>query len=201
MGVPSRPLGRPSPDPLKLRAGDANTTEVFLRILYSHVRNYFKRESQVHDVAYDALIELLAKLDDGAMPEQPVFWALTAANNAVRRELTRLRHIAIAYESSLHGGAEQPDPVELYDAREELRRINGLLAKCDEAPYRALVGAAEGLDHNELSEKLGVSPGAARMTLARARADFSEKLTAEEKWAALVGLAKRAGLVNGNRRS
>lgn len=171
---------------------------MFLRILYSHVRSYFKRESQVNDVAHDALLELLAKLDGGAMPEQPVFWALTAANNAVRRELTRLRHIAITYESSLHGGAEQPDPAALYDAREDLRRINGLLTKCNEAPYRALVGAAEGLDHNELSEELGVSPGAARMTLARARAELSEQLTAEEKLAQLVALAKRAGLVNGN---
>jgi RNA polymerase sigma factor (sigma-70 family) len=190
-------LNRSPPDPAKLRAGDPATTEVFRRILRAHVRSYFNRESQIHDVTQDALLELLAKLDAGAAPPQPVYWALTSANNAVRRELTRVRHRVIEYESQLHGMTEysEPDWVALLDAREDLRRINELLADCEEAPSRAIAGAAEGRNHRELAEQLGVSPGAARMTLARARAELSGRFSAQQKLDELIALAKRAGLL------
>jgi RNA polymerase sigma factor (sigma-70 family) len=176
---------------------------VFRRILRAHVRSYFNRESQIHDVTQDALIELLAKLEAGAQPPQPVYWALTSANNAVRRELTRVRHRVIEYESQLHGKVEhgEPDWVALLDAREDLRRINELLSDCEEAPLCALAGAAEGRDHRELAEQLGVSPGAARMTLARARADLSGRFSAQQKLDELVALAKRAGLLGSEQAS
>ncbi len=194
-----RALRRTPPDPQKLRERDRATTEAFRRILRTHVRNYFSRESQIHDVTQDALLELLAKLEAGADPENAVYWALASANNAVRRELTRVRRIVIEYESQLHGAIEgrgEPDVAALLDAREELRRINALLADCDEAPLRALEGAAEGRDHRELAERLGVSPGAARMTLSRARAELSDRMTAQQKLDHLIALAKRAGLLD-----
>ena len=192
-------LRRPPPDPQRLRERDPATTEAFRRILRAHVRSYFNRDSQIHDVTQDALLELLAKLEAGAEPEQPVYWALTSANNAVRRELTRLRHRVIEYESQVHGAVDErgePGVAALLDAREDLRRITALLADCDEAPLRALAGAAEGRDHRELAEQLGVSPGAARMTLSRARAELSERFTAQQKLDVLVALAKRAGLLD-----
>jgi RNA polymerase sigma factor (sigma-70 family) len=191
-------LHRAPPDPAKLGVGDPATTEAFRRILRAHVRSYFNRESQIHDVTQDALLELLNKLDAGAQPQQPVYWALTSANNAVRRELTRVRHRVIEYESQLHGKVEHSDPdwAALLDAREDLRRINALLSECDEAPLQALAGAAEGRNHRELAEQLGVSPGAARMTLSRARAELSVRFTAQQKLDHLVALAKRAGLLD-----
>lgn len=191
-------MTRPPPDPAKLRAGDPAVTEAFRRILRAHIRGYFRHESQIHDVTQEALLELLAKLEAGADPQHPIYWALSSATNAIRRELTRLRHQAIAYESQLHGASEASSEAEraaLLDAREDLRRINALLADCDEAPYRALAGALEGHDHRELAEQLGVSPGAARMTLARARADLSEQFSAKQKMDELISLAKRAGLI------
>jgi RNA polymerase sigma factor (sigma-70 family) len=190
-------LRRSPPDPAGLRDGDPASTEAFRRILRAHVRSYFNRESQIHDVTQDALLELLAKLEAGAQPQQPVYWALTSANNAVRRELTRIRHRVIEYESQLHGKVEhgEPDWAALLDAREDLRRINSLLHDCDDAPLRALAGAAEGRDHRELAEQLGVSPGAARMTLSRARADLSVRFSAQQKLDELIALAKRAGLL------
>jgi RNA polymerase sigma factor (sigma-70 family) len=195
-------LNRPPPDPAKLR-DDPATTEAFRRILRAHVRSYFSRESQIHDVTQDALLELLAKLDAGAQPQQPVYWALNSANNAVRRELTRVRHRVIEYESQLHGKTEhsEPDWAALLDAREDLRRINELLNDCEEAPKRALAGAAEGRDHRELAEQLGVSPGAARMTLARARAELSGRVSAQQKLDELIALAKRAGLLGSEQAS
>lgn len=191
-------LRRTPPDPKQLRAGDPAATEAFRRILRAHVRNYFSRESQIHDVIQDALLELLGKLEAGAQPEQPVYWALTSANNAVRRELTRLRHRVIEFESSQVNGVE-PDPAALLDAREDLRRITVLLKDCDEAPLRALAAAAEGRDHRELAEQLGVSPGAARMTLSRARAELSTRVSAQQKLDQLIALAKRAGLLDSER--
>lgn len=195
--VPALP--RTPPDPKKLRERDTATTETFRRIVRTHVRNYFNVDSQIHDVTQDALLELLDKLESGAQPEHAVYWALTAANNAVRRELTRVRHRAVVeYESQLHGALEggEPDVAALLDAREDLRRINALLADCDEAPLIALAAAAEGRDHRELAQQLGVSPGAARMTLSRARAELSTKFTAQQKRDYLVKLAKGAGLLD-----
>jgi DNA-binding transcriptional regulator LsrR (DeoR family) len=61
---------------------------------------------------------------------------------------------------------------------------------------RALAGAAEGRDHRELAEQLGVSPGAARMTLSRARAELSVRFSAQQKLEELIALAKRAGLLD-----
>jgi RNA polymerase sigma factor (sigma-70 family) len=196
-------LNRPPPDPAGLRAKDRATTEAFRRILRAHVRSYFNRESQIHDVTQDALLELLAKLEAGAQPQQPVYWALTSANNAVRRELTRIRHRVIEYESQLHGRVEpgEPEWAALLDAREDLRRVNALLTDYDEAPLRALAGAAEGRDHRELAEQLGVSPGAARMTLSRARADLSVRFSAQQKLDELIALAKRAGLLDSEQAS
>jgi RNA polymerase sigma factor (sigma-70 family) len=191
-------LHRPPPDPAGLRDGDPAITEAFRRILRAHVRSYFNRESQIHDVTQDALLELLDKVNAGAEPQQPVYWALNSANNAVRRELTRVRHRVIEYESQLHGKVEHGDPdwAALLDAREDLRRINALLSECDEAPLIAIAGAAEGRDHRELAEQLGVSPGAARMTLSRARAELSGRFSAQQKLEELIALAKRAGLLD-----
>lgn len=182
------------PDPAKLRAGDPEATAAFVELLWNHARAFFKRESQLHDVVHDALLELLAKLERGDEPKHPDYWALNAANNAVRRELTRLKHQAIEYESDLHGHASC-DAEALLDAREELRRINELLVDCDDAPSRALAGAAAGRDHREIAEELGISPGAARMTLARARAELGDRVDSKKKKQHLLALAQRAGLV------
>jgi RNA polymerase sigma factor (sigma-70 family) len=188
------------PDPVKLREGEAEATEAFRRLLRAHVCGYFNKESQVHDVIQDALLDLLAKLEAGAQPKHPEYWALNAANNAVRRELTRLRRRAIEYQSQLHGFGLEPhnnsaDHAELLDAREDLRKINALLADCEEAPFRALTAAVEGRDHREIAEALGISPGAARMTLARARHELSDRFTARQKIDHLIQLARRAGLI------
>ncbi|PRQ08081.1 RNA polymerase sigma factor [Enhygromyxa salina] len=185
------------PDPQKLREGEAAASEAFRRLLRAHICGYFNKESQVHDVTQDALLDLLAKLEAGAEPKHPEYWALNAANNAVRRELTRLRRRAIEYQSQLHGYGQDDgaDHAELLDAREDLRKINALLADCDEVPFRALTAAVEGRNHREIAEELGISPGAARMTLARARSELSGRFTARQKIDHLMWLARRAGLI------
>ncbi|PRQ03632.1 RNA polymerase sigma factor [Enhygromyxa salina] len=185
-----------APDPAELLAGNPDAIAAFRKLLRAHIRGYFNRESQIHDVSHDALLDLLAKLDAGAQPKHVHYWVLNSANNAVRRELTRLRHQAIEYQSSVHGPRFDPaDHASLLDAREDLRKINALLADCDEVPYRALAGAVEGRDHNEIAQELGISPGAARMTLSRARAALSDRFTAQQKIDQLILLARRAGLV------
>lgn len=189
------------PDPDQLRAGDAAAIESFRRLLRAHICRYFNKESQINDVIQDALLDLLAKLEAGANPKQPEYWALNAANNAVRRELTRMRRQVIEYESRLHGlGPRQgdrgrADHADLLDAREDLRKINALLADCDEVPLRALTAAVQGRNHREIAQELGISPGAARMTLARARTELSDRFTAQQKIDHLIRLARRAGLV------
>jgi len=179
--------------PSQLHSGDPEASEQFRRLLRAYVSQYFSRDSQIHDVSQDALLELLAKLDAGAEPREAVYWALNAGRNAVRRELTRLRHRAIEYESQVHGCIETDHAARL-DARAELRRIEALLGDTAERPKRALTSTIEGRDHNEIAAELGVSPGAARMTVARARAELSDRLSAQQKLDRLMQLARHAGL-------
>lgn len=189
------------PDPYRLREGEAAATEAFRRLLRAHICGYFSKESQLHDVTQDALLDLLAKLNAGAQPKHPEYWALNAANNAVRRELTRLRRQAIEYQSQVHGVGHQgehqdrADHAALLDAREDLRKINALLADCEDAPFRALTAAVQGRNHREIAKELGISPGAARMTLARARSELSDRFSARQKIDQLMRLARRAGLI------
>ena len=181
-------------DPNELLKGESQAAKRFRELVRRRVSSYFRRESQIHDVTQDALLELLRKLSDGERPSDAAQWVHTAARNAVRRELTRINRRVVEYESALHGLVES-DQVALLDAREDLRRITALLDEEGELAQRALASSARGSDHNELAAELGLSPGAARMTLSRARAKLHDRLSAQQKISHLVQLAKSAGLI------
>jgi RNA polymerase sigma factor (sigma-70 family) len=181
-------------DHRKLLAGDPLTTQAFLKYIRSHVRRYFHRRSQIHDVSQAAMLDILARLRAGEEPEpdRVHYWVLNCANNAVKRELTRLRHRAVSYESRLHS-SPQPSPSAVLGAREKIERIDRLLADCGEVGRKALEATVQGHNHREIAEQLDMGPGAVRMTISRVRAVLSERLTAEEKLGRLRLLAKHAG--------
>lgn len=181
-------------DHRKLLANDPSTTRAFLNYIRRYVRRFFQRRSQIHDVSQSAMLEVIDKLSNGNEPTPDLvhYWVLNCASNAVRRELTRLRHIAVSYESRLHS---RPDPEvdEVVGARREIERIDRLLEDCGDVARKALDAAVHGDTHREIAAELEIGPGAVRMTIARVRATLSKRLTAEEKLARLHLLAIRAG--------
>jgi DNA-directed RNA polymerase specialized sigma24 family protein len=180
-------------NPDKLRAGDHASVVAFRAVIRRHVARFFRKHSQIEDVSNAALLELLEKLDAGARPSVPLVWALAAANNAVRRELTRLRRQSIAVDSQRHGVA-RIDPTLVIDARDKLVRIDRLLERAEGIGVEVLAAATEGATHLEIAKQVGVTPGAVRTTLSRVRADLREQLEAEERRENLHQLARRAGL-------
>lgn len=181
-------------DPRKLLEGDPRTAEAFLKYIRSHVRRYFRRGSQIHDVSQAAMLDVIARLEAGEEPEPDRlhYWVLNCAKNAVRRELTRLRHRAVSYESRLHCHP-QASASAVLGAREEIERIDRLLTDCSEVGRKALAARLQGHTHREIAKQLDMESGAVRMTLTRLRATLSRRLSAEEKLKRLRLLAKRSG--------
>jgi RNA polymerase sigma factor (sigma-70 family) len=178
----------------KLLAHDPPTTQAFLDCIRRYVRRYFNRPSEIHDVSQSAMVELIDKLNRGEepQPDRTYFWVLNSASNAVRRELTRLRHRVVSYESRLHGQFTSTRE-EVFEARQEIERINRLLAECSDVARLALAASVHGDTHREIAAALELRPGAVRMTISRVRATLSDRLTAEEKLERLRLLAARAG--------
>lgn len=180
----------------RLLDNDPSTAKTVQQHVRGYVRKFFERTSLVHDVSHNAWVDLLGRLErEGAPdPERSYAWVLNSASNAVRRELTRLRqHNKTRYDSALlETGANSESKV--LHAREMLRRIDGLLAECDETVRLALEACAEGRTYQEIAELLGISHGTVRMSISRERARLRERLSAADKLEEIRLLVDRAGL-------
>jgi RNA polymerase sigma factor (sigma-70 family) len=180
-------------DPDKLLAHDPATTRAFLAFARRCIRRYLQDPSRVREASQSALAEMLAKLQRGDIPEpaRVIHWVATSAGNAARRELTRLRRRALAYESRLHT-KPAPDQDEVFALRQELDRIDGLLAQLGERSQRAVIAAALGQSAEEIAADLGTSPGAVRSLIYRSRRQLRDELSAEERLERMVLVAKLA---------
>lgn len=181
-------------DPDKLRRGDAATVAAFRSVLRRRIGVFFHKQSQINAVTNDTLVELLTKLERGEQPTEVFYWALNAVNNAIRRELTRVRRqVLVTYESHLHG-LDEADPTAVIDATAELERLDALLTKVDDVSLQVLFAAVQGEKHRDIANQLGINPGAARQSLSRLRAELRSHLTTHERRAKLRQLVQQAGL-------
>jgi RNA polymerase sigma factor (sigma-70 family) len=180
-------------DPEQLRKGDRATIAAFELVLRRRIREFFKKPSLVNVLTNTALVELLEKLDRGEQPTVPLYWALNAASNVARRELTRLRRIAVSFDSRLHSRA--PEQHLALEARDDLDRIDALLAEVDEVPQQVLAAAAQGHTSLEIATKLGLSPEAVRASLSRLRGHLKDGLASQGQLDGLRRLAREAGLI------
>ncbi len=126
-------------DPLRLLAHDPETTQAYLEFTRRFIRRYLQDPSRVREVSQSALAEMLAKLERGLAPTpgRVHYWVAASASNAVRRELTRMRHRAVTYESRLHN-QPAPNQDDVLVARWEVERIECLLAQFNGRARRAL---------------------------------------------------------------
>lgn len=180
-------------DPHKLRDGDPATVAAFQAILAKRLRRWFHDQTKVESLVNTALLELLEKFDRGDRPAVPLYWALTAADNTARREFTRRRRKVVAYESGLHGSASN-DHQAIAEAREELARVNELLAEVDERQIQILAAAARGLSYREIAAELGTTLSIVRTALWRLRTELQKQLSAQERLDDIRRLVRESGL-------
>ena len=182
-------------DPELFRQGDRRAVNAFLRVVKGRIYRFFKKPSQVADIAGAVLINLLERLEDGEVPENPRYWALNVTNNFVRRELTRVKKRVQEYQSQLHGN-DGADPDAALETELKLHEVEKLIAELDETSAEVLAAAVQGFTYREIAEALDSTPGSVRMTLSRTRASLKIQLSAQEQRKMLMMLARQAGLLD-----
>lgn len=129
-----------------------------------------------------ALLEMLERLRAGEEPatDRILYWIFGCTNNAVRRELTRMRHHdAVSFESHVHGHAAV-DISEALRQREDLEHIEHDLDACTERAREIFDARLRGLSYREIAATQQVSEETARKTVS----DLRKRL--------LTNFAKRA---------
>ena len=165
-------------DPDKFRAGDPVTTRFFIQLARRWVRRYFHKRSQVDAVTQDSLVEMMTKLEAGDRPDPDRVpqWICTCAHNAVRRELTRVRHLdTVDFASELHGN----NPIKLSEQVrhvEDLRRVREALEECTEHVRQIFVMRLLGHSHAEIAAFAESKAGAVRMAYSRVIRQLNEQL-------------------------
>jgi RNA polymerase sigma factor (sigma-70 family) len=183
----------------KFLAGDPKAVQAFVQVTRDWVRKRISNPVQVDSVVQAAIVEMLTKLRAGNEPEpgKTLRWIQTCANNAVRRELTRMRKAAVeAYESHAHG----PGPVDMsrvYKVRRELEGIKALLEGCNQQAREILEDRVRGLSYKHIAKLHQLSEEAARKSVTRLRRQLIGEFTTRDKVEYLMRQAKRfPGLVH-----
>ena len=115
-----------------------------------------------------------------------------AANNALRRQLTRLRRKVVAYESEKHTQDRQSKSFEGYvDNCNELGRIESVLNHFDGRHVEMFIAKVLGFSTKEIAENHDTTTGAVRGVTDRTRQKLKLELTVDERRNTLLGLAKR----------
>jgi RNA polymerase sigma-70 factor, ECF subfamily len=146
--------------------------ERLLRVLYLSTGNRHEAE----DLAQDAFVRVYERWPRIGRVENPAGYLYRVALNARR---SRLRRIRVAAAKALQLRPEPPgDPHEAAEDRMTVRRALAALP----AGQREAVVLVEwlGLTDAEAGEVLGLTPGAVRTRLHRARAALREQLRGDE---------------------
>jgi RNA polymerase sigma-70 factor (sigma-E family) len=136
--------------------------ERLLRVMYLATGDRHEAE----DLAQEAMVRVYERWDRVRQLEDPIGYLYRTALNLRR---SRLRRLAIAARRLLPGTAKpETDPVQSADERDALRRA---LAALSHGQREALVLVEWlGMTDAEAGTVLGISPGAVRVRLTRARA-------------------------------
>jgi RNA polymerase sigma-70 factor (sigma-E family) len=145
--------------------------EPLLRVLYLATGDRYEAE----DLAQEAFVRMFERWDRVRRLEDPRGYLYRTALNLRR---SRLRRLAVAARRLVGGRSEDAaDPAQAAGERDELRRA---LATLPDGQRDALV-LCEWLEmtDSEAGAVLGISPGAVRVRLTRARATMRRELGGE----------------------
>lgn len=180
-------------DHRKFLAGDAKTVNMFIQATRDWVGKKFTNRARIESVVQAAIVEMLIKLQAGNVPKpgHTLRWIQTCANNAVRRERTRIEKAAAeVYESHMHG----PGPVDMshvYKLRRDLELIERLLDGCSPRAREIFAERIRGLTYKHIAQLHELSEEAARESVSRLRRQLIGEFTARDKVEYLMRQARR----------
>ena len=171
---------------------DAQQFEVFLRnyqnMVFSTAMRLLANQSEAEDVTQETFLRAFGRFDD--LRESPTAggWLKTVATNLSLNHLSRYRSRLSFFSEIFTGGGDTDDAAEVEfpaegDIHEELlaadRRglVEQALQKLPPAQRVPLVlYHVEGLQYEEIAEKLGVSLGKVKTDIFRGREALRQKL-------------------------
>ena len=174
----------------RLLAGDLATTFRCTTLIERWIRRTFHKSSQVAGLIQTTMIEIFTKLQDPERiqpePERMDFFVLGCANNVVRRELTRLKHVPVEAFDSRQYARAAPNPSSVLDHRRELEQVDHALKARGERAQQVLLSRMSGASYEEICAELGGDPDATRSLVARERRKLESWLDAEARRALLL---------------
>ena len=191
----SRVLAVPSPDDYVTNAHRAHAA-----MAYAVALRATRDPELAEDVTQEAFVKLLTEARAGRYPETAGAWLYRAVTNLV---ISRARRAAVARRLAPRlvtvDAPDQPDLVALRnEGHHELRLV---LATLSTAERTALLMAASGASGVEIAAQLGMSHGATRALICRARARLRARAAIHSaQLAELTGVAGLALVPTGVRR-
>lgn len=163
------------------RSGDA---ESFRQLLMEHrsaigstlIACGVRSRDTAHDLAQEVALRAWRRLGSLDDPRSFTAWVRRIAANAAR---DHLRRTAVRREEDLDHAldlASDDDPHAEFERRAELRLMLAALDSEDAEVVELLVARAEGVSVEELAGRKGLSEGALKMRLMRARKRLRERL-------------------------
>jgi RNA polymerase sigma factor (sigma-70 family) len=148
-------------------------------------------ETQAEDAVQQALLNAHLALRRNGAPQRFEPWLHRIAVNAALKEVRRFRE-ELPLDEERTNGVEQPP--ERQERRERLREVVDALTALPAGQRRALLlRELEGRSHIEIARSLGLTPGAVRQLIHRARSGVRSMVSALTPYGLLVRLTADNG--------
>jgi RNA polymerase sigma-70 factor (ECF subfamily) len=166
------------------RADSAAATDLLAReegALRRVIQRYVRDAATVDDVYQEVSLKVLRRLDTVREPAALRGWLFQLARNACLDHLRRCdRHTHVSQESLREhsaGGDLGRSPSETFLSRERIEAVRRAMNKLPPSQREVLrLRVEESLDHQAISERLGISRQAVEVRLCRGRASLKQQL-------------------------
>ena len=163
--------------------GDREAFRVLVRrhqdMLYGHAMRMTGRSDVAADLVQSSLVKAYASLDRCRNPDKFGAWAFRIVTNRCKDYLKNVRRKDVGLDAAapVPGSMDPGDDLEQSELR---RRLDWAMDQLPEDQREAFVlKHQEGRSYNEMSELIGMSVGALKMRVHRARETLKELLDEE----------------------
>ena len=170
----------------RVRQGDSQAFEALvrrhLRAAHAVALAQLGEPADAQDVCQDAFITALKRIEECRKPEQFGAWLLSIVRNRAhdyRRYRTVRETLPLDAASTTPNQADPQHDAERSELRQDLLAALGHLTELQREVV--LLYDFEGWSHKEIAEKLGITPGSARVHLFNAKRSLREHLSARHK--------------------